>query len=38
MPSLREAFALSAAQVDELTPPGTVRIVGLLLIPHPFQY
>ncbi|KAK3897628.1 major facilitator superfamily domain-containing protein [Staphylotrichum tortipilum] len=27
MKSFREAFALSAAEVDELTPPGTVRIL-----------
>jgi hypothetical protein len=28
MVSFREAFALSAAEVDEFTPPGTVRILG----------
>jgi len=28
MKAFRDAFALSAAEVDELTPPGTVRILG----------
>jgi hypothetical protein len=28
MVSFREAFALSAAEVNEFTPPGTVRILG----------
>jgi hypothetical protein len=28
MKAFREAFALSAAEVDERTPPGTVRILS----------
>jgi hypothetical protein len=28
MKAFRDAFALSAAEVDERTPPGTVRILS----------
>ncbi len=37
MKAFRDAFALSAAEVDELTPPGTVRILGASRHPFPTE-